>query len=324
MNGHASCMRCETDFLPPPASFPGAVAPVIEVAGLVKTYGRTMVVDHVNVQVAEGEIFGLLGANGAGKTTTVECLQGLRRADGGRLRVLGLDPVADRGRLRSMIGSQLQECALPDRLRAGEAVALFDTSRSLDPKAHLDQWGLADAVNTAFADLSGGQKQRLFIVLALLNEPKVVFLDELTQGLDPAARREVWQVIRQIRDRGTTVVLVSHFADEVEALCDRVSVMSNGQVIDTGTPGDLIDRHATNTTISFTPPISFDPDRLRAVRGVTGVERHRDQIAVSGTSTMVAAVCAATLDDAGDGPSDLHVTHPNLNDALVNLIGAHS
>ena len=149
-------------------------------------------------------------------------------------------------------------------------------------------------------------------------------LIRLIQGLDPAARRDVWQVISEIRDRGTTVVLVSHFADEVEALCDRVSVMSNGRVVDTGTPGDLIDRHATNTTICFTPPISFDPNRLRAVRGVTGVERQRDQIEVSGTSAMVAAVCAATLDDAGDGPPDLHVTHPNLNDALVNLIGAQS
>jgi ABC-2 type transport system ATP-binding protein len=317
-------MRSQTSVISPLPPVTTARSAVIDVDRLVKTYGSTTVVDGITLRVAEGEIFGLLGANGAGKTTTVECLQGLRRPDSGRLQVLGLDPVTDRGRLRTLIGSQLQDCALPDRLRVGEAVALFDLTHKIDPAAHLEQWGLADAVNTAFAALSGGQKQRLFIVLALLNEPKVVFLDELTQGLDPAARRDVWQVIHQVRDRGTTVMLVSHFADEVEALCDRVAVMSNGHIIDTGTPRELIDRHSANTTVTFTPPVSFDVDRLRSLPGVGGVERQRDQISVSGTSAIVAPVCAATLDDVGEGPADLHVTHPNLNDALINLIGTHS
>jgi ABC-2 type transport system ATP-binding protein len=316
-------MTCETDLRSPSPGAANERSSVIEVDGLVKSYGRATVVDGVSLQVADGEIFGLLGANGAGKTTTVECLQGLRPADDGRLRVLGLDPVADRKRLRSLIGSQLQDCALPDRLRVGEALSLFDRTGRIDPGLYLETWGLTSSIGTPFAALSGGQKQRLFIVLALLNQPKVVFLDELTQGLDPAARRDVWQVVRKVRDQGTTVVVVSHFADEVEALCDRVAVMAHGQIVDTGTSRDLIDRHGAPTVVSFTAPISFDPDHIRRLPGVTNVEGLRDQIQVTGTSAMVAPVCAATLDDVGAGPADLHVTHPNLNDALVNLIGAH-
>ncbi len=300
----------------------GPAAPVIDVAGLVKSYDGARVVDDVDFHVEAGEIFGLLGANGAGKTTTVECLQGLRRPDAGCLSVLGLDPIIDRGRLRSLIGSQLQQAALPDRLRVGEAVALFDRRRRGDPGALLEQWGLARQRRTSFADLSGGQRQRLFIVLALLNDPRVVFLDELTQGLDPAARRDIWQAIRRVRDQGTTVVLVSHFADEVEALCDRVAVMANGRVVDSGAPRQLVDRYAATTTVRFTAPVSFDPNVLRRIDGVGGVDRDGDRYRVIGTSAMIAPVCAATLDDRGAGPADLHVTHPNLDDALVNLIGA--
>lgn len=159
-------------------------------------------------------------------------------------------------------------------------------------------------------------------MLALLNEPEVVFLDELTQGLDAAARRDVWRIIRRVRDQGTTVVLVSHFADEIEALCDRVVVMSGGSVIDTGTPREITDRHASVTTVSFTRPDSFDVDAIGSVPGVNRIETHDDRIEVVGTSAMIAAVCAATLDDHGAGPHDLRVVHPSLDDALINLIGA--
>lgn len=295
---------------------------VIDVAGLTKTYEGRRVVDDVELRVDRGEIFGLLGANGAGKTTTVECLQGLRRPDTGRLRVLGLDPVTDRARLRGSIGSQLQGSALPDRLRVGEAVALFARSHRIDPAAHLAQWGLEDELSTSFADLSGGQRQRLFIVLALLNAPRVVFLDELTQGLDPAARRGVWQVIRCIRDQGTTVVLVSHFAEEVEALCDRVAVMSGGRVIDAGTPQQLTDRHASTTRVTFTRPANFAVESVEGMRGVQRIDADGDRVSVVGASSMVAAVCAATLDGTGAGPPDLRVHHANLDQALVTLIGA--
>ncbi len=294
---------------------------VISVEAISKSYSGRCVVDDVNFSVDGGEIFGLLGANGAGKTTTVECLQGLRRPDAGSLRVLGLDPNADHARLRRSIGSQLQQSSLPDRLRVSEAVALFDQARGRDVMAHLDRWGLAEQAKTSFADLSGGQRQRLFIVLALLNEPEVVFLDELTQGLDPAARRDVWQVIRDVRDRGTTVVLVSHFAEEIEALCDRVAVMDHGRIVDTGTPRQITDRHASLTTICFTPRRGLDRQRVARLDGVERIEEHDGQITVFGTSSMIASVCAETL-ESGRGPDDLRIQHPTLDDALVNLIGA--
>ena len=300
----------------------------ISVESISKSYDGHRVVDGISLRIEEGEIFGILGANGAGKSTTVECLQGLRTPDTGSVRVLGLDPIADRARLRSVIGSQLQESSLPDRLRVAEAVALFDrTQRSgrrsgrRDIVAHLGEWGLGDQAATSFANLSGGQRQRLFIVLALLNEPRVVFLDELTQGLDPAARRDVWAIIHRIRERGTTVVLVSHFAEEIEALCDRVAVMDRGRIVDAGTPREITDRHASATTVTFTPLAGFDRSSLVGIAGVDQVDDHGDVVVVSGTSRMIAPVCAATL-ECGRGPDDLHVQHPTLDDALVDLIGA--
>ncbi len=293
--------------------------PVIEVDDLTKAYDGVTVVDHVGLRVDHGEIFGILGANGAGKTTTVECLQGLRSADHGRLRVLGLDPIRDQKRLRAVVGSQQQDAALPDRLRAGEAVSLFAQQR-VDPESVLSPWGLAGKVGSSFADLSGGQRQRLLIALALLNDPQVVFLDELTQGLDPLARRDVWEAILAVRAGGATVVVVSHLPDEAEALCDRLAIMRDGRIVDTGTPAELVDRHARTTTVAFTPPISFDPASVGRLPGVDSVERVGDQLVVRGASTMVAPVCAASLDDLGVGPPDLRVHHPTLDDALLSLL----
>ena len=294
---------------------------VIEVQGLTKRYGARLAVDGVGFTVTEGEIFGIVGANGAGKTTTVECLQGLRRPDSGVMRVLGLDPRTAGSQLRALVGSQLQASALPDRLRVDEAVRLFgDGDRGLADRL-LETWGLAGLRRSSFASLSGGQRQRLFIALALLNEPVVVFFDELTQGLDPLARSDVWNVIRDVRRRGTTVVLVTHFMDEVEALCDRVVVMAAGRVVDAGTPAELISRHARSTTVTFTPPVSFDPAALAGLPGVDGVERQGERIRVSGTNQLIAPVCASVLGDDHLGPPDLRVHHPDLEDALIALIG---
>ena len=195
-----------------------------------------MVVDGLDLDVPAGEIVGLLGANGAGKTTTVECIQGLRKPDGGRLRVLGFDPVTQPEQLRPLVGSQLQSSALPDRLRVAEALDLFSTPHARDGGELLEQFGLTQRRRSVFSSLSGGERQRLFLVLALLNRPRLVILDELTQGLDPAARRDVWAAIRQLNDEGTTVLLVTHEMDEAEALCDRVAVMRAGHVIDAGAP----------------------------------------------------------------------------------------
>jgi ABC-2 type transport system ATP-binding protein len=296
------------------------VTMVIEVEGLSKSYGAHLVVDDVGFTVTEGEIFGILGVNGAGKTTTVECLQGLRRPDRGVMRVLGLDPRTARSQLRALVGSQLQASALPDRLRVNEAVRLFGDGDRGSAQRLLETWNLAKLERSSFASLSGGQRQRLFIALALLNQPQVVFFDELTQGLDPLARGEVWDAIRDVRARGTTVVLVTHFMDEAEALCDRVAVMRGGRIVDAGTPAELITWHARSTTVTFTPPVSFDPAALAALPGVDRVERHGEQIRVVGTNQLIAPVCASVLGVDQLGPPDLRVHHPDLEDALIALI----
>jgi ABC-2 type transport system ATP-binding protein len=225
---------------------------LVEVHGLRKAYGGRVVVDGVDLEVGEGEIVGLLGANGAGKTTTVECLQGLRTADGGTIRVLGLDPAVDGTTLRTLVGSQQQDSALPDRLRVGEAVDLFRRPGSPRPDGLLAAFGLDGKRRTAFSALSGGQRQRLFLVLALLNQPWLVVLDELTQGLDPAARRDVWAAVRALRDGGSTVLLVTHFMDEAEALCDRIAIVDHGRVIAEDTPAALIaQQHSASLEDAF-------------------------------------------------------------------------
>jgi ABC-2 type transport system ATP-binding protein len=216
---------------------------VLEINGLRKSYrGGRAVVDGVSLTVERGEIFGIAGPNGAGKTTVVECASGLRRPDGGTLRVLGLDPRSDRRRLSQRIGVQLQEAALPDAIKVGEALRMY-ASLYDEPAGWRDlmaEWGLADKRRASFGSLSGGWKQRLFIALALVGNPEIVFLDELTTGLDPAARRTTWDLIRDVRERGVTVVLVTHFMDEAEALCDRIAVIDRGRVAAEGTPRELI------------------------------------------------------------------------------------
>jgi ABC-2 type transport system ATP-binding protein len=217
------------------------MAVVIEVQGLSKRYGSTLAVDNVSLVVQAGEIFGIIGPNGAGKTTMVECIQGLRRPDAGSVCVLGLDPRRQAKALRQRIGVQLQQAALPDRLRVQEALELYASlyPNSADPQALLAEWGLADKRSSAFASLSGGQRQRLFIALALVGHPEVVVLDELTAGLDPHARRDTWEQIRAVRARGVTVVLVTHFMEEAEQLCDRVAVIDRGRLLTVDTPHAL-------------------------------------------------------------------------------------
>ncbi|MEV4376249.1 ABC transporter ATP-binding protein [Streptosporangium sp. NPDC049644] len=217
---------------------------VIEINGLQKSYRTHRALDGVTLTVERGEIFGILGPNGAGKTTVVECASGLRKPDGGTLRVLGMDPRTRRRELLQRIGAQLQEAALPDAIKVGEALRMYASfyDKPADWRALMQEWGLAEKKRARFAGLSGGWKQRLFIALALVGNPEVVFLDELTTGLDPAARRLTWGLIRDMRDRGVTVVLVTHFMDEAEALCDRIAVIDQGRVVHEGSPGELIDR----------------------------------------------------------------------------------
>ena len=209
----------------------------------------------------QGEIFGMVGPNGAGKTTTIECIEGLRRPDGGTVRLLGMDPARDRRQVAERIGIQLQESALPPRLRVGEALGLFGSfyERQADAAGLLDRMGLAEKRRAPFGKLSGGQKQRLFIALALVNQPEVVFFDELTTGLDPQARRSMWDLVREIRDPGCTVVLTTHFMEEAERLCDRVLIMDHGRIVALDTPEALIRSLGVERRLVFTLPAREDP-----------------------------------------------------------------
>jgi ABC-2 type transport system ATP-binding protein len=294
---------------------------VIEVENLRKTYGSTVAVDDISFEVAEGEIFGLLGPNGAGKTTAIECLQGLRVPDSGKLRVLGLNPRSEVRALRQRIGSQLQEAALPDRIKVWEALDLFAsfTPGIQDWRLLMEQWGLAEKDKATFSSLSGGQRQRLFVALALVNKPEVVFLDEMTTGLDPAARRTAWDLIRAIREQGTTVVLVTHFMDEAEQLCDRLAIVDRGRIVASDTPNGLITTYADLIRVIFStdhPDISW----LEEIPQVSRVTRHGQRVEVEGKGPVLALVAAALVNH-GITPTDLRAEQPTLEDVFLAITG---
>jgi ABC-2 type transport system ATP-binding protein len=293
---------------------------VVSVEGLAKNYGELAAVVEVSFEVERGEIFGLLGPNGAGKTTSVECVQGLRHADSGKVRVLGLDPRTEVERLRPLIGSQLQESALPHRLRVAEALDLFSSLQPGGPpwREVMEAWGLAHKARSAFGSLSGGQRQRLLVALAVVNAPRVVFLDEMTTGLDPAARRATWELIERIRDTGTTVILVTHFMDEAERLCDRLAVIQAGRVVASGTPRQLVAAHSDGVTVRFSTPQPVD--FLDRVLGVTTIARRGDEVTVRGEQAIVARVGRA-LSEAGIEPDDMDVVRPTLEDVYLRLVG---
>ncbi len=293
---------------------------VVEVEHLRKAYGSVLAVEDVSLEVEQGEIFGLLGPNGAGKTTTVECVEGLRRPDQGRIRVLGLDPARQTRELRQRIGCQLQQAALPDRIKVWEALDLF---ASLAPQevhwsATLDQWGLDTKRGAAFSSLSGGEQQRLFVALALGNQPQVVFLDELTQGLDPAARRVAWDLVRAVRDRGATVVLVTHFMDEAQQLCDRVAVVHRGRVAAVDTPQGLINRHGGGVRVVFSAPAGADVGWLDRIPHVSRVARHGPRLEVTGEGPVLAHIGAGLIAH-GMEPADLRVEQPTLEDVFLHI-----
>ncbi len=295
--------------------------PVVIVEHLRKVYGDVVAVDDVSFAVQDGEIFGIIGPNGAGKTTTVESIQGLRRVDSGTIRVLGFDPQAQAQTLRHRIGAQLQQSSLPDRITVREALELFAAfaENPVAPEQLIEQWGLVERRDAAFGDLSGGQKQRLFIALAFVNDPQVVFLDELTQGLDPQARHVTWDLIRDIRARGKTVVLVTHFMDEAETLCDRVAIIDRGKVVALDTPLGLVDSLDIPTRVRFTSTRDDLPD-LAAISGVGRVERDGANVEVEGSGPVLALVASALV--AHDIlPTDLRAERPTLEDAFIALTG---
>ena len=297
---------------------------VITVDGLRKTYGQRVAVSDVSFEVRRREIFGILGSNGAGKTTVVEILQGLRDRTAGQVAVLGLDPAKDKNTLRRGIGSQLQSSALPDRLRVGEAVRLFAHARQIpvDVDATIETWSLERLRDRAFGSLSGGEQQRLFVALALLGDPELVLLDELTTGLDPSARHATWDLIRQVRDRGTTVLLVTHFMDEAEMLCDRVAIMDRGQVVACDTPRALTARRGGPVTITFSVSNGYRPDGLLAVPGVESASRSADRVTVTGQGPAAVGVAAA-LASNGIAPDDYRTHYPSLEDVFLTMTGHH-
>jgi len=294
---------------------------VIEVRNLHKSYGTTVAVDDVSFAVEEGEIFGILGPNGAGKTTTVECVEGLRTPDGGGISVLGLDPRRDRAELTQQLGVQLQDSELPERLRVAEALRLYSSfyRQPADWRALLETLGLTGKAGTRFGKLSGGQKQRLSIALALVGQPEVVVLDELTTGLDPQARRDTWAIVEDMRARGATVLLVTHFMEEAERLCDRVAVVDAGRIVALDTPAALAAAVDAEQRISFRPATPLDDRLLSDLPEVTGLQRHGETVIVTGTGNVVNAV-TSVLATHGIVARQLRVDQANLEDAFVAMM----
>jgi ABC-2 type transport system ATP-binding protein len=292
----------------------------IEVANLQKSYDGRPVLRGLSFSVGVGEIFGIAGRNGAGKTTTVEILQGLRGRDAGRVLVLGLDPARQRARLRLLLGAQLQTSALPDRLRVGEALRLFAklAGDKVDWRELGESWSLGPLLRKPFATLSGGQRQRLFLALALVNRPQLVFLDELTQGLDPVARRETWRLIERARDQGVTVVLVTHDMDEAERLCDRVAVIHDGRLLTSGRPVQLATEAGT-VGVRFSAPSAAALEGIERLSGVAEVFYDGSIANVTAEPEAVIHVAAELARRDLTAP-DFTVTRPSLEDAVISLL----
>lgn len=298
--------------------------PVVVVNGLRKRYGDVTAIDNISFAVRRGEIFGMVGPNGAGKTTTVECIEGLRSPDGGTVRLLGLDPAAQRRTVAQRVGVQLQEAALAPRLRVAEALALFGAfyRQRSDPDGLLVRLGLADQARKAFGKLSGGQRQRLFIALALINRPEVVFFDELTTGLDPQARRATWDLVRQVRDSGCTVVLTTHFMEEAERLCDRVLIMDRGAIVALDTPEALIRTLGAEQRLVFTlPPGPLPAPPLDGLPQVSRVEQADGRLTVYGQGDRLVSSVVSALEEAGLPFLDLRTVQPSLEDVFLALTG---
>jgi len=295
----------------------------IEVEDLQKSYGKTKAVDHLSFSVRKGEIFGLVGPNGAGKTTTLECLEGLRRQDGGVIRVLGFNPQKDRRALNTHIGVQLQDSSLAHQIRVGEAMDLFASfyKHHQTPSELLEQLGLSYQRDTAFAKLSGGQKQRLFIALALIHDPELLFLDELTTGLDPQGRRLIWERIRDINGRGKTIVLSTHFMEEAERLCDRVLIIDHGKTVALDSTENLIRELTVDHKVIFSVNGRFDVSLFQGLTSVTGVDVFKDRVTVSGRSEHLVADVVKVLINEKSRYFDLHVQQPNLEDVFLKLTG---
>jgi ABC-2 type transport system ATP-binding protein len=307
-----------------PVSEQARATPAVEISHLRKTYGALVAVDDVSFAVAEGEIFGILGPNGAGKTTTVECAVGLRAPDTGTIRMLGLDPQADKDEIHKIVGVQLQESSFPAKLRVAEIIEEFRSfyRQPADVTELVEALGLAGKRNDYYRSLSGGQRQRLSVVLALIGAPKIAVLDEMTTGLDPQARRDTWQLIEKVRDRGVTIMLVTHFMEEAERLCDRVALIDAGRLVALDTPAGLTARARGGKRVRFLPSAPFDDRLLAGLPEVTEIERDGRHVVATGTGELVNAVLFA-LAGSGVTAHGVQLDSSTLEDAFVRLTGKH-
>jgi ABC-2 type transport system ATP-binding protein len=299
---------------------------IIQVEGLRKVYGETIAVDGISFHVQEGEIFGMVGPNGAGKTTTIECLEGLRKPDQGKIRVLDMNPARDGKALRKQVGMQLQQSNLPDRMKVWEALDLYASfyPQSTAWQELMAQLGLQEKRNAPFSKLSGGQKQRLFIALALLPQPQLVFLDELTTGLDPQARHIIWDLVREVQARGKTVVLTTHFMEEAERLCDRIAILDHGKIVALDTPANLIRDLGVEEQVVFALDGMLPPGFEKALSGESHIEQQGERVvihAANGRKVPLVSEVVNLLTQYQVKFRDLHTEQPNLEDVFLNLTG---
>jgi ABC-2 type transport system ATP-binding protein len=299
---------------------------IVQVEGLRKVYGTTVAVDGISFEVSEGEIFGMVGPNGAGKTTTIECLEGLRKPDAGTVRVLGVDPQRENQTLREHTGMQLQQSNLPERMKVWEALDLYASfyPKAADWNELLTQLGLEEKRNAPFSKLSGGQKQRLFIALALLPDPQLVFLDELTTGLDPQARHAIWDLVRDVRAKGKTVLLTTHFMEEAERLCDRVAILDHGRIVALDTPTALIHNLKAEERVIFSVEGGLSPTLEKALSNIGRLEVHAEQVIVhskDGRKVPLVSEVVSLLTGQGVPFHDLRTEQPNLEDVFLSLTG---
>jgi ABC-2 type transport system ATP-binding protein len=297
---------------------------VIQVENLVKRYGDLEAVRGVSFAVEEGEVFGLLGPNGAGKTTTVEILEGLRNLDGGRVSVCGLDPRHDAEKLKNEIGAALQSTSLPDKLKTFEAIKLFAGfyTRRRDPEELLKRFGLVEKRDTFYSKLSGGQKQRLALAMALVNNPRVLFFDEPTAGLDPQVRREIYDIIDELRREKKTIVMTTHYIEEAERLCDRVAIVDHGKVIALGTPQELKNRSGDKTRVEVRLTRPESEAVLATLDGVTDCRNLNGGYALHTQRPPQAIVSLVKyLETQGNELVSLEIATPSLEDVFIELTG---
>jgi ABC-2 type transport system ATP-binding protein len=298
--------------------------PIIAVDNLTKRYGDVQALRGVSFSVQEGEVFGLLGPNGAGKTSTVEILEGMRPADGGSASVCGLDPHASGNKLKELIGAVLQSTALPDKIRVSEALNMFASfyKRRRDTEQLLQRFGLEEKRHSFYSQLSGGQKQRLALALALVNEPRVVFLDEPTAGLDPQVRREIYAIIEELKTGGTTLLLTTHYIEEAERLCDRVAIVDHGRVIAQGTPRELKQRSAGKTRIEIRLARPESDAALGQLEAVSGVHSTDGVHVVHSTGVPRTIVALVKYLEAQDNElASLEIATPSLEDVFLEITG---